>query len=77
MGWFSGKSDQEKSDQEKWDEQIAMNRDADWRSAHLIANKMEKCKHNPRNGGRGNEPYSIDDADPKRHETDGREGWMR
>ena len=87
MGWFSGKSQQEledhhyggKSQQELWDEQIEMSRSVDWRSAHMIASKMEKCANNPRNGGdgHGRTPYSVDDADDVRRAADGHEGWMR
>jgi hypothetical protein len=71
---------QEMTEQEKWDEQIEMNRSADWRSAHMIASKMEKCRHNPRNGGteHGSCPYYIDDdEDPKRAAADSRRWGMR
>lgn len=74
MAWFSGKSEQE-----RWDEQIEMNRSADWRSAHMIASKMEKCANNPRNGGDGDgeAPYYVDDADEKRQRADNRRWGMR
>lgn len=74
MGIFS-----RKSQQEGWDEQIEMNRGADWRSAHMIASKMEKCRNNPRNGGDGHGecPYYIDDADDKRRKSDDRRWGMR
>lgn len=42
-----------KTQRELWDRQIEMNRSADWRSAHMIASKMERCGNNPRNGGDG------------------------
>lgn len=74
MAWFSGKSEQE-----RWDEQIEMNRSADWRSAHMIASKMEKCANNPSNGGdgHGHTPYYVDDADEKRERADNRRWGMR
>lgn len=74
MGWFSGKSQQD-----EWDEQIEMNRSADWRSAHMIASKMEKCANNPRKGGDGHGdcPYYVDDADEKRERADNRRWGMR
>lgn len=64
---------------QKWDEQIDANRSADWRSAHMIASKMEKCRNNPRNGGdgHGEDPYYVDDADEKRQRADNRPGGMR
>jgi len=69
------------SEQDKWDDQIELNRSATWRSAHMIANKMEKCANNPRNGGSGwndtHSPYSIDDEDDARWAADTREGGMR
>lgn len=68
--------------QQRWDRQIAVNRSADWRSAHMIASKMEKCRHNPRNGGMGygdecQTPYIVDDADPSREKADNRRRGMR
>jgi hypothetical protein len=68
-----------KTQQELWDRQIEMNREASWRSAHMIASKMTRCANNPRNGGdgHGRSPYYIDDADEKRQHSDNREGGMR
>jgi hypothetical protein len=65
--------------QELWDRQSEMNREASWRSAHMIASKMTRCANNPRNGGDGHGtcPYSIDDADATREAADNREGGMR
>lgn len=68
-----------KSEQELWDAQIAANRSADWRSAHMIASKMQKCPNNPRNGGTGHGecPYYVDDADDQRRAADDRRWGMR
>lgn len=68
-----------KSMQDVWDEQIEMNRDASWRSAHMIASKMQKCGNNPRNGGDGHGrcPYYVDDEDLRRQAADNRQGGMR
>lgn len=62
-----------------WDDQIEMNRSASWRSAHMIASKMERCRNNPRNGGdgHGSTPYYVDDEDPRRASADNRMGGMR
>jgi hypothetical protein len=63
-----------------WDDQITSNRSASWRSAHMIASKMERCRNNPRNGGTGHGecPYYIDDdGDPRREAADNRMGGMR
>lgn len=47
-----------RNEQERWDAQIEMNRDVNgrWpanRAGQQIATKMQKCRHNPRNEGRG------------------------
>jgi hypothetical protein len=36
---------------------------------------MEKCKNNPRNNGRGNDPYWVDDEDPERQDVPMRNRW--
>lgn len=58
MGLFS------KSDQERWDDQIEANRSSSWfgrgRVSHQIADRMEQCPNNPRNGGDG---YDKDDGE--------------
>jgi hypothetical protein len=66
-------------EQSRWDRQIEMNRRADWRSAHMIASKMERCGNNPRNGGDGHGecPYYVDDEDNGRRVADNRERGMR
>lgn len=62
-----------------WDKQIDMNRSASWRSAHMIASKMERCANNPRNGGTGHgkSPYYVDDEDSRRQASDNRMGGMK
>lgn len=45
--------------QETWDAQIAGLRTGNWfgrgREAHEIANRMQQCPNNPRNGGDGDD----------------------
>lgn len=75
MGWLSSG----KTQQQEWDDQIEMNRSAGWRSAHMIASKMEKCANNPRNGGTGHGqcPYYVDDEDDQRRAADNHIRGMR
>jgi hypothetical protein len=45
-----------RSEQEAWDTQIEMQREDPagiGRAAQQIATKMQRCRHNPRNEGRG------------------------
>lgn len=52
MGLFSSKTDQE-----TWDAEIASARADSWfgrgRESHQMADRMEQCPNNPRNGGDG------------------------
>jgi hypothetical protein len=55
-----------RTEQERWDRQITQNREDPagvGRKAQQIATKMQKCKHNPRNEGRGfdNSTWRVDE----------------
>lgn len=55
-----------RSEREKWDTQIDMQREdaaGVGRRAQQIGTKMQKCRHNPRNNGRGfdNGQWSVDE----------------
>jgi hypothetical protein len=55
-----------RTEQERWDRQIDKNREDNagvGRVTQQIATKMQKCKNNPRNGGRGfdNSAWRVDE----------------